>query len=438
MRTARRGTGRTCRSYTRPVDRRNFLTVTAAAPALLGRLNTAIDRMEIVSSHEHLLAESERISDKADFFTLVSHYLANDLVSAGAPAAPKTYAEFAPWWRASRLTGYGQALRIATKDIYGEEPSSAAAVARINSKMAAANKPGLYQSVLKDRARIRYSVLDDYWHGDPQRPDPRFFVLARKMDWFCSARQAADIRKMEEATGVSISGVGGLKKAMERRLEQSLEQGLVTLKTTLAYSRSLRFEVVSEQDAEADFEQLMKAPQPRPPERLSDHMFHHALALAQDKGLPVQVHTGYLAGNAGVLENTRPMLLSNLFTRYPKVTFDLFHTGWPWVHETTALAKMHRNVTADFCWMWVLSPAGARAALSEMLETVPANKILGFGGDYRYVELSYAHAKMAKAGIARVLGEKVAAGWCAEGEVLEVARMILHDNAARLFPNRKT
>lgn len=420
------------------MDRRNFLTVTAAAPALLRRLGAEIDRMEIVSSHEHLLAENERIGEKADFFTLVSHYLANDLVSAGAPAAPKSYAEFEPWWKASRLTGYGQALRIATRDIYGEEPTSAAAVGRINAKMAAANRPGLYQSVLKDKAKIRYSVLDDYWHGDPIRPDPKFFVLARKLDWFCSARQASDIKRMEEVTGVSITGVGGLKRAMERRLEQSLEQGLVSLKSTLAYSRSLHYELVTERDAQEDFEQLMKSPQRQPPQRLSDHMFHHALSLASDKGLPMQVHTGYLAGNGGVLENTRPMLLANLFGRYPKVMFDLFHLGWPWMHETTALAKMFRNVAADFCWMWVLSPAGARTALSEMLETVPANKILGFGGDYRYVELSYAHAKMAKAGIAQVLGEKVAAGWSTEGEALEVARMLLHDNAARLFPNRQS
>lgn len=419
------------------VDRRNFLTITAAAPALLRRLSAEIDRMEIVSSHEHLLWEKERIDEKADFYTLVSHYLANDLVSAGAAAPPRSYAEFAPWWKASRLTGYGQALRIAAQDIYGEEPTSAAAVARISSKMAAANRPGLYQSVLKDKARIRYSVLDDYWHGDPMRPDPQFFVLARKLDWYCSARQASDIKKMEEVTGVSIRNVAELKRAMERRLEQSLEQGLVTLKSTLAYSRSLRYEVVSEKDAEEDFALLMRSPQRQPPQRLSDHMFHHSLSLAQDKGLPYQIHTGYLAGNSGVLENTRPMLLSNLFARYPKVSFDLFHLGWPWMHETTALAKMFRNVTADFCWMWVLSPAGARTALSEMLETVPANKILGFGGDYRYVELSYAHARMAKAGIAQVLGEKVEGGWCTESEAVEVARMLLHDNAARLFPQRR-
>ena len=240
---------------------------------------------------------------------------------------------------------------------------------------------------------------------------------------------------MEEVTGVAIPDVRGLKRAMERRLEQSIEAGLVTLKTTLAYSRPLRFDETSEADAQTDFDLLMKEPQKNPPQRLSDHMFHHVLRLAQDGRLPIQVHTGMQAGNGNLLENSRPTQLNNLFLNYPRVTFDLFHLGWPWVTEVAALAKIFPNVTVDFCWAWVISPTAARNALHEMLETVPANKLLGFGGDYRQVELSYAHSRMARAGIAQVLAEKVNARFCTETEAMDLARLILHDNAARLFPN---
>ncbi len=416
------------------MNRRDFLAVTPAAPALLQRLQAQIQQLPIISTHEHLLPESERLEQTPDFFTLVSHYLGNDLTSAGMPAAPRSWADFEPWWRHAQHTGYAHAFKIAAKDIYGIDPISEKGIAVINAKMAAANKPGLYQSILKDKARIEYSVLDDYWHGDPVRPDPRFFVLARKMDWFSSVRQSSDMRRMEEVTGVSITSLSGLKNALERRFQQSLDQGMVTLKTTLAYSRSLHFAVASEADAQADFDLVMRGPQPQPPRRLSDYMFHHALSLAQDRSLPIQVHTGLQAGNSNTLENSRPTLLNNLFARYPKVTFDLFHIGWPWPSETAALAKMFQNVTVDFCWMWVISPTAARRALHEMLDSVPANKLLGFGGDYRYVELSYAHSRMARAGITRVLSEKVQEGFCSETEALSLARLILHDNAARLFP----
>ena len=62
------------------------------------------------------------------------------------------------------------------------------------------------------------------------------------------------------------------------------------------------------------------------------------------------------------------------------------------------LAKCFANVFIDFSWMHIVSPEVCRRALNEYLETIPFNKILGFGGDFIYAELTYAHAKMAQKG----------------------------------------
>jgi hypothetical protein len=43
---------------------------------------------------------------------------------------------------------------------------------------------------------------------------------------------------------------------------------------------------------------------------------------------------------------------------------------------------------------------------------------------------------MARAGVAEVLADKVARKVCSEGEALELARMLLDENAARLFPRK--
>ena len=419
--------------------RRQFLSTAALAPALTSRLLQEIDQFDVVSTHEHLFSESERLEAKPDFFGLANHYLFNDLVSAGMPADanPKRWSEFEPYWRHARFTGYAQALRLAMRDLYGVAEISAATLPALNHAIAAATKPGLYRYVLKQRGRFRYAVLDDFWHGEPVRPDPEFFVLARKFDWFCSISKAADIHRMEEVTGVSITSVANLKRSVERRLQQSLDAGLVTIKTTLAYNRPLHFEAPSETQAQTDFDLVMRAPQAQPPRNLSDHMFHHVLQLAESHHLPMQVHTGLQAGNGNTLTNSQPTLLNNLFLQYPKLNFDLFHLGWPWVGETAALAKMLANVYVDFCWTHVVAPGAARSALHLLLETVPANKILGFGGDYRHVELSYAHSMLARRSIARVLAEKVADGFCTESEALALARLLPADNAARLFPYRR-
>lgn len=420
------------------------------------RLAEAVDEIEVVNSHEHLLPEDERVSQRVDFFTLAGHYAFNDVVSAGLPADAREKIErqdapdaerweaFEPYWKHARFTGYSQALRIAIRDIYGFEEISAATLPKINDAIRAANRPGLYRRVLKERAKIRYAVLDDYWNAAPVRPDPEFFVLARKFDRFVTPATPGDVAALEKLTGVSITSLGGLKQAMEKSFEQSLEAGMVTVKSTIAYDRELLFEEVDEADAERNFATLMRSGRPLPREfrrhverpfrNLEDHMFHHVIRLAEAHGLPVQIHTGLHAGNGNFVTNTNPTGLTNLFLLYPRVKFDLFHLSYPYQGELLVLAKLFPNVHADFCWAHVISPPAARRALHEFLETVPVNKIFGFGGDYRYPELSYAHLKMARRHIAQVLAEKTREGFCNEGEAMEIARLLLHDNAARVFP----
>lgn len=91
------------------------------------------------------------------------------------------------------------------------------------------------------------------------------------------------------------------------------------------------------------------------------------------------------------------------------------------------------HVYLDMCWLMVISPTVAKRTLHEWLETVPGNKIMAFGGDYRIVEGAYAHSRLARRVVAEVLAEKVAEGYCSEQEAQTLARRLLHDNAYQLF-----
>lgn len=425
--------------------------------SLRERLSEAVDRIEVVNTHEHIIPEQERTSQPIDFFTLAGHYAISDVISAGLPAEIASHKDmspaerfraFEPFWKYARFTGYGQALRIAIRDIYGFDEITAATLPKINDAIAAKNKPGLYRHVLKERSKIRYSVLDDYWNAAPVRADPEFFVLARKFDRFVMPGTRKDVEELEKLTDVSITSLAGLKRAMEKSFEQSQNVGMVTVKSTIAYNRELRFEEVEEGAAAKSFESVVggrvqlpggfRAMVQRPFRPLEDHMFHHLIRLADSHGVPVQIHTGILAGNGNFVSNTNPTGLTNLFFLYPKVKFDLFHISYPYQGELASLAKLFPNVHVDFCWAHIISPSVSRRALHEFLETVPVNKIFGYGGDYRYPELSYAHLQMARRNIAQVMAEKVEERFCTEDEALAIARMLLDENAARMFPQRRT
>ena len=432
----------------------------AASNALYGRLLRSLESIETVDTHEHILVEKDRLSQHVDFFTLGSHYANNDVISAGLPlpdaatiggdkaSAAEKWRLFEPWWRFARFTGYGQALRIAIRDIYGFEEINAATLAKLNQAIADRNKPGLYRDVLKTRAKIRFAVNDEYWQPRPAPVDPTYFVLAQKFDQFLAPITPAGLKRLEEQSNMNLGGVADLKRALANVFTRALEAGMVTVKSTIAYQRDLKFDEVSTADAQREFERLLRgeetvpagfrALENRPYRKLTNHMFHYMLSLADEHRIPVQIHTGLQAGNGNFATNSRPSDLTNLFFLFPNVKFDIFHIGFPWHGETAVLAKTFQNVYVDFCWMHIVSPTAARTALHEMLDMVPANKIFGFGGDYRYPELSYAHLVMARRNIATVLTERVERRTFTEEEAAEIGRWMLRDNPARLFSPRTT
>ena len=247
----------------------------AASASLESRLHEALNRIEAVNTHEHIIPEPERLAKPIDFFTLAGHYAINDVVSAGLPAerlaeinnpdvpAARRWSLFEPYWNHARLTGYGQALRLAIRDIYGLEISGTN-LPKINDAISARNKPGLYRWILKEKSRIRVSVLDDYWNATPVKPDPDFFVLAHKFDRFITPAARSEVEQLEKITGVSITSLAGLKQAMEASFRQFVDIGMATVKSTIAYNRELHFREVSPEAAERDFEALVRGGRPLP------------------------------------------------------------------------------------------------------------------------------------------------------------------------------
>ena len=167
--------------------------------------------------------------------------------------------------------------------------------------------------------------------------------------------------------------------------------------------------------------------------RLGDYMFHRLIQRAADEGLPVQIHTGYLAGNWAPLTGIQALHLIPILDKYRTVRFDLFHASWPWASELGAMAKNWPNVWADLCWAWTMNPAESERALSEWLDGVPHNKIFAYGADTRLPWCNVGYSLQAKIGVARVLENKIAAGYYSEETAREVAGCLLLHNGEEFF-----
>lgn len=408
---------------------------------------TLFDRiacMPIMDTHEHLPLRPQLRTTPCDVLTeYLSHYFCMDLISAGMPQSSldtardttldieQRFALLQPWWDICRTTGYGQALDETVQGLYGEKRIDASTIGRINEAFQKnVGNPLYFRHVLKDRCNIRLSINDGFAHmkGDGWSDDTLFAQVLR-LDGYLYQNFLWDLLA---EYGTDMSCLGGFLEAVRADLLASPSYGYKGYKLGVAYSRPLLFNEVDQSTATLQYADLFsraqKDKQAEAPRELQDYILHFCLSILDEMGAFLQIHTGFQEGNGNYLQHTDPLQLTNLFFKYPNVTFDLFHIGYPYVGQTGILGKQFPNVTVDFAWVNIVSPAAAQRALDEYLDVMPRNKIFAFGGDYLFVDGIYGHQMMARRMVARTLAGKVDCGTMDLEEAVRTAGMLLHDN----------
>ena len=71
--------------------------------------------------------------------------------------------------------------------------------------------------------------------------------------------------------------------------------------------------------------------------------------------------------------------------------------------------------------------------MSERLDMVPVNKLVGFFSDAYCVEWAYGKARMVQRQMARVLAEKIEQGQYTRDDALSIAQTILYETPQKLL-----
>lgn len=415
---------------------------------LLGYIN----ELKIVDTHEHLPMEHQRPQDTDVLIDWLQHYFNCDLVSAGALPSdiervrdPKTdlmarWKIVEPFWHAACSTGYGRALDLAARDLYGVDGVCADTILELNDKFQEAQKKkGRYAEVLQEKAGIAVSIRDTMPMEKPETDDA--FVFTLRVDPLVSPFHRSMIKEYGDAVGIKVHSLQDWMAVTKAFFDQAVaDERRVTLKLGLAYTRSLFFDKVSVADAEDGFNEFFSnahSPEWRPHRKaskaLGDYMMHYICKLADEQGFPFQIHTGIQEGYGNVITDSNPTHLTNIFLEYGDVKFDIFHMSYPYMMELSNLAKNFRCVNIDMCWGHIISPEAARRAIVEWLDAVPANKISAFGGDYCFVDGVYGHQKLARANVAAAMAQKIADGTMDMDRAKEIAGWMFVDNPSRIF-----
>ena len=405
-----------------------------------------VSSLDIIDTHEHLPQREElRPLDTDILREYLTHYFSCDLVSAGLTAKNlelsrdislpilKRWDILEPFWNAARNTGYGVSLDIAVKELYGQNKICRETIEELNVSFLSSLKPGHFEKTLKEKAKIKISLVDGC--KGCSVCDTNFFRPVFRLDMYRGFAGKSAINKAREESGIPIVCFEDWLDATEKEMNRAIADGCVALKIGDAYSRSLYFPRVARKDAEEVFNQFYSG-------AISDlssnqvfqnYMLHYVLMLANKRNLTVQIHTGLQEGNGNMIANSDPTLLNNLFLEYSDVVFDIFHMGYPFEHMMSALAKNFANVNIDMCWANIISPTACVNALVEWIDSVPVNKISAFGGDYCFVDGVVGHSRMARKNISKALSIKVDNDCFDIDRAKEISLMLFVKNPERIF-----
>lgn len=400
-----------------------------------------------VDVHEHLPSEAEALKRRLDFFSLFEHYNSGDLVAAGATdedfafwrdvdkPVRERWQRFRPFFSAIRTGAYARSALVFLRDILDFDDLNDDTVEDIGQALIAINKPGLYDSILKECCNLA-ACIQCWWLGEEGQPE-YFYQLAPSPE-LIDVQSGEAIAALSKRYNHSIHSLDDLLHLMTAVVEKWRAQPkVVGIKSAHAYQRSIRFEKRTHHEAEIAFNRILSnethqiSLQEAIP--LQDYLMFQLVARADAAGLPMVFHTGLQAGNFNRIANANPLHLQPLLEEFPRAKFDLYHAGMPWVREIAVLAKYFPGVHLNMAWTHIINPAQARSALSEWLDMLPNTKIFGFGGDYAIVEKVYGHLTLARQDIARVLAEKVSERAFTRADASMLVRRLMFENANEFY-----
>jgi hypothetical protein len=226
-------------------------------------------------------------------------------------------------------------------------------------------------------------------------------------------------------------------EAFDAYFKECVDFGIVCVKDQSAYRRSLAYGYPSKAEAEKAFNDLIYNPRDvfgdDRVRALDDWLFHHAMRTAAKYDLPVQLHTGHMAGIRNEIAKTNASLLIPALELHSDVRFDLFHGNWPYMDEYLFIGKNYPNAWLNLCWAQSIDPAYCVEFMKRAVMTVPQNKIFAFGGDTGMIEWVAGYLSLARDNVACALSELVGIGWLDYGEAKQIASDWFFNNPNEFF-----
>jgi hypothetical protein len=240
--------------------------------------------------------------------------------------------------------------------------------------------------------------------------------------------------------------LAGYESFVRQTLADNQKKGGVAIKFEAAYFRTLFFRDPPREKAEAVYAKYRAGGVPSEDDyrTFQDYVFRVLIDQAGKLKLPVHFHSAVGIGDHFSLRNGNPLNLENVLRdpRYSQVKFVLIHGGYPYTLDMIWLTAA-KNVYTDSSLMgYYVYPSELKNILKQWISLYPEKIMFGsdafpFNDAVGAEETFWLAQRSARTAIAAALAELVSEGAFTEEKALELARLYLHDNAAKLYGDLK-
>jgi hypothetical protein len=261
---------------------------------------------------------------------------------------------------------------------------------------------------------------------------------------FFADEEALLRRYLQEAGASTAPGTlaGYLSQIVTPTLERHKRGGAVAEKFEAAYLRSLAFDKAERAAAERVYARhLGKAPPPDAEYKaLQDFLFRYIASECGRLGMAVHLHAAAGAGSYFDVAGANPLLLQSVLNdpALRKTNFVIVHGGWPFTRETTALLQKPNTYLDYSAQSLLLPPATLAPTIREWLEWAPEKVLFGtdaypYSDELGWEESEWLAAKRGREALAIALTAMVRDGEISKDRAFELARMVLRENARKLY-----
>jgi len=232
-----------------------------------------------------------------------------------------------------------------------------------------------------------------------------------------------------------------LQKVVSPTLERHKRGGAVAVKFEAAYLRPLQFADVPRSEAARIYAGAHSLPAPEADyRRLQDFLLRFIASECGRLGLAVHFHAAAGAGGYFDVAGANPLLLEPLFDdpKLRSVNFAMLHGGWPFTHQLTPLLSKP-NAYADFSQQtFVNYPRAVSEVIREWLEYAPEKVLFAtdaypFSDEMGWEEAGWVANSTGRQALGLALTEMMHDGEITRERAVELARMVLRDNARKLY-----